>query len=95
MKNWKEILLDTPEMWPKETLIDLEEPFVDERGAIQMLVNTPIKNITLITSKKGALRANHYHKTDWHYMYTISGAFDYHYRPHGSNEDLKVEKFVK
>ena len=90
MKNWKEILLDTPEMWPKETLVDLEEPFVDERGAIQLLVNTPIKNITLITSKKGALRANHYHKTDWHYMYMLEGAADYYYRPAGSDDEPKI-----
>tara|TARA_B110000438_G_scaffold162964_1_gene156031 strand:- start:813 stop:1052 length:240 start_codon:yes stop_codon:yes gene_type:complete len=26
-------------------------------------------------------------------MYTISGSFDYYYRPHGSNDDPKLEKF--
>jgi len=27
-------------------------------------------------------------------MFTVSGSFDYHYKPHGSDEPLKVEKFV-
>ena len=28
-------------------------------------------------------------------MYTLSGAFDYYYRPHNSGQKPKVEKFVK
>ena len=62
----------------------------DDRGFIQMLVNTPIKNVTLIKSNKGAVRANHYHKTDWHYMYMFEGESDYYYRPAESQEDPKV-----
>lgn len=30
------------------------------------------------------MRANHYHKEDWHYCYFISGSADYYYRPVGS-----------
>ena len=26
-------------------------------------------------------------------MFTVSGSFDYHYRPHGSDEPIKLEKF--
>ncbi len=89
MKKWTEIMLDTEEMWPDEHIVDLEEPFEDERGFIQMLVNTPIKNVTLIKSNKGAIRANHYHKTDWHYMYMFEGQSDYYYRPAESKEEPK------
>ena len=89
MKNWTEIILDTPEMWPDEHIIELEEPFEDDRGFIQMLVNTPIKNVTLIKSNKGAIRANHYHKTDWHYMYMFEGQSDYYFRPAESKEEPK------
>ena len=90
MKNWMDIVIDSPDMWPDKHIIDLEPPFIDDRGVIQMLVNTPIKNITLIKSNKGALRANHYHKTDWHYMYMLDGEAEYHYRPHGSDDEPKV-----
>ena len=89
MKNWKEEVLDSPEMWPDEHIIELEEPFKDDRGFIQMLVNTPIKNVTLIQSNKGAVRANHYHITDWHYMYVLTGSFDYYFRPTGSDDELQ------
>jgi quercetin dioxygenase-like cupin family protein len=47
-----------------------------------------MKNILLISSKKGAVRSNHYHLTDWHYMYVLSGSFDYYYRPTNSDEEL-------
>lgn len=94
MFRFKNIHLDDETMWPNKTKIKLEKAFEDNRGYIQPLVNFPMKNLSLIFSKKGSVRSNHNHYTDWHYMYTISGAFDYHYRPHGSNEDLKVEKFV-
>ena len=89
MKNWTDIILDNPEMWPDGHIVELEEPFEDERGFIQMLVNTPIKNVTLIKLNKGAIRANHYHKTDWHYMYMFEGESDYYYRPAESNEEPK------
>ena len=49
---------------PKEVQIELEKPFVDERGEIQPLVDLPMKSCVLISSKKNTIRANHYHKTD-------------------------------
>ena len=87
MKNWTDIILDNPEMWPDGHIVELEEPFEDDRGFIQMLVNTPIKNVTLIKSNKGAIRANHYHKTDWHYCYVVSGKIEYFHRPTGSEDE--------
>ena len=70
--------------WPKEPLVPLEKPFIDVRGAIQPLVDEMMKSAVMIESKKGALRANHYHKTDWHYCYVISGTMEYFHRPTGS-----------
>ena len=93
MKDWKKIVIDSPAMWPQTTHVDLEEPFVDDRGYIQHLVNTPMKNIALITSVTGAVRANHYHLEDWHYMYMLDGESEYFYRPHGSDEAPKVVKW--
>ena len=90
MKSWKDVMLDEASMWPKEGRIELPSPHVDERGFIQCLVNFPMKNISLIASKKGTVRSNHYHVTDWHYMYVLSGSFDYYYRRTGSGEKPKV-----
>jgi len=88
MQKWENIHLDSEHMWPEAGLIKLDDPHIDERGSIQSLVNFPMKNISLITSKKGAVRSNHYHLTDWHYMYVLSGSFDYYYRPTNSDEEL-------
>lgn len=89
MKNWKNFKLDEQGMWPKTGLVELDAAHSDDRGSIQSLVNFPMKNIALITSKKGVVRSNHYHLTDWHYMYVLSGSFDYFYRPTNSDEELK------
>ena len=89
MTDWRTTVLDDPASWPKEPMVPLEDPHADGRGAIQSLLNFPAKNISLITSKKGTLRSNHYHRTDWHYMYVLSGSFDYYYRPTNSNEEPK------
>ena len=89
-ENWKDIKLDDPSSWPSEKRISLPKAHVDARGAIQPLVALPMKNASLIISKKGALRSNHYHKTDWHFMYVLDGSIDYYYRPTGSPEEPKV-----
>jgi len=92
MDDWKEIKLDDETMWPTEGIVALDAPHVDERGAIQSLVNLPMKNLSLISSRQGTIRSNHYHVTDWHYMYVLSGSFDYYYRPTGSGEAPKVRR---
>ena len=89
MEKWKNIKLDDESMWPKEGLVQLEPPHSDDRGKIQSLVNFPMKNLSLISSKKGVVRSNHYHLTDWHYMYVLSGSFDYYFRPTNSGQELQ------
>jgi quercetin dioxygenase-like cupin family protein len=79
----------TPEeraAWPQQVLVELEKPFVDARGSIQPLVDVPMESCVLITSKKGTVRANHYHQTDWHYCYVLEGEIEYYERPTGSTE---------
>jgi quercetin dioxygenase-like cupin family protein len=66
--------------------VQMIPPYADPRGYIQTLVNRPIRNVALITSAKGTVRSNHFHRTDWHYMYMISGAAYYYYRPTGSRQ---------
>lgn len=74
------------QQWPRDVLVSLESPFVDERGEIQPLVDVPMESCVLIHSKKGTLRANHYHQTDWHYCYVLSGTIEYYHRPHGGEQ---------
>jgi len=48
--------------------------FEDARGAIvDIIANEPVEYATLITSKKGAVRANHYHKDTFQFLYVLSG----------------------
>ena len=81
-------------LWPTSIIVDLPKPFSDERGTIQPLLDIDMKSSVLITSKSGSIRANHYHKTDWHYCYVLSGKIKYYHRPHG-NKDLPKEVTIK
>jgi quercetin dioxygenase-like cupin family protein len=85
----EKIFSDDPKDWPKDVRVTLENAHADDRGFIQSLVNLPTRNISLIFSEKGSVRSNHYHKTDWHYMYILSGSMDYYYRPNGDTGEIK------
>ena len=76
-------LRDDPKTWPKDPLVPLEAPFEDARGGIQPLLERMMRSAMLIESKKGTVRANHFHKTDWHYCYMVSGEMEYYERPAG------------
>lgn len=63
--------------------------FTDERGPMSYLTDSevkfPISEVFWIDSKKGAIRANHYHKKDQHVMYLVSGQLEY------ITKDMRVE----
>jgi quercetin dioxygenase-like cupin family protein len=75
--------------WPEEVLVPLDSPFQDMRGDIQNLVLRSMGSTAVITSKAGSIRANHRHKTDWHYSYVLSGSIKYYYRPADNKEEPK------
>lgn len=68
----------------QDVIVPLPAPFVDERGEIQNLAEGAFGSALVITSRTGAIRANHYHKTDYHYCWLQSGRVVYYYRPVGS-----------
>lgn len=72
-------------LWPKDVIVPLDIEFRDERGVIVPLVDLKMESAVLISSKKGSVRANHYHTTDWHFCYVVSGKIDYYHRPTGSD----------
>lgn len=71
--------------------------FIDERGEMSFIINNDIKvsSILLITSKKGAVRANHYHKKDGHYSYMLSGRMEYSWYDASSKNKKKKKMLVR
>lgn len=52
--------------------------FKDARGTISdILDDVPVNAITIITSKKGVSRGNHFHKKSVQYTYVVSGRIKY------------------
>ena len=84
MKSVRPIAEEERKSWPKGVIVELENPFTDARGRILPLVDLPMESCVLIESRKGSVRANHYHQTDWHFCYVLSGSIEYLHRPHGS-----------
>lgn len=66
-----------------QVMIPAPQPFVDERGTIQNLLEAPFGSALVITSVAGAVRGNHYHKTDYHYAWLQRGGLIYAHRPVG------------
>jgi quercetin dioxygenase-like cupin family protein len=64
-----------------ESIKHIEPAFSDERGEIHNLFEGHLEHVALITSKKGSVRANHYHKLDHQYIYLVSGAYESHCCP--------------
>ena len=62
---------------PLTPKVPVGNAFKDERGTIQNVLNRDIKAVSLITSKKGTERSNHWHKTDWHFLYVLQGKMKY------------------
>ena len=73
-------------------LVNLPENYKDERGFIQPLCDLDMKSASLIFSKNNTWRANHYHKSDWHFIYVIKGSFEYYFKK--TNSDEKVKKKI-
>ena len=56
----------------------LKAAFKDHRGAIlDILDDVDLNSVTLITNKKGAVRANHFHKKTVQYTFVLSGCVKY------------------
>ena len=61
-------------------LVPLRASFVDDRGEIKNLLDRPCGSVLIITSVAGAVRGNHYHKTDFHYSWLQRGGLIYYHR---------------
>ena len=63
--------------YPSEVQVPIDAPFVDERGEITNIWLGNSGSVTVITSKKGTDRANHWHSGDFHSSHIISGKIKY------------------
>lgn len=78
----------------KSTLFQNVERDADPRGRILSIVDETVQNVSIITCNAGAIRSNHWHRTDFHFMYVLKGEIDYFFKALDSDkvEYLKVEK---
>jgi dTDP-4-dehydrorhamnose 3,5-epimerase-like enzyme len=74
---------------PKKVKVKLSGFFIDKRGKILNIANILFRSCALIKSKKNSIRANHYHKKDWHYCYVLKGKIAYYHRKHGTKSKPK------
>lgn len=88
MNNKEYTDLVEEENFPKDPLVPLDEPFVNDAGAIQNLLNCKIGSVAIIHSVKGAERSNHWHKSNWHHLYVVSGMVKYYERDLNGSEFL-------
>ncbi|HII17018.1 TPA: cupin domain-containing protein [Candidatus Woesearchaeota archaeon] len=71
---------------PNEKVIKIKPAFEDGRGKISNIIeDSSISHVAIITSKKGSIRANHYHPEQIQYEFLISGRYE------SSSKDLKKE----
>ena len=71
-----------------------EKKFKDERGYLLKILDKGFSSCIEIFSKKGSIRANHYHKKDEHFCYILKGEilFFYRNRKKGSKLNYKIMK---
>lgn len=72
--------------YPDTPSVPVRMAFSDPRGAIYNVLLSPITSVARIVSAARAVRANHYHRTDWHYALVESGTVLYFERAIGSTE---------
>src|SRR5262245_15003734 len=80
-------------LYPDQVEVPLDAPFLNENGKIQNLLLERFTSAALIHSVAGSVRANHFHKTDWHYSYVVSGMVWYYWRPAGSRQQPQQARF--
>lgn len=73
------------------TVLDLDMAVVDTRGSIQNLLHERCGSAVLITGKKDTVRAQHWHRTDWHFCFVISGEIEYREAPLVGQETPDVD----
>ena len=65
--------------------------FRDERGYLLKILDKGFSSCIEIFSKKGSIRANHYHKKDEHFCYILKGEILFFYRNRKKSSKLNYK----
>lgn len=65
-------------------VIEKSPDYANKSGEITNLLLEPCNGVSVIKSYAGSRRSSHYHKTDSHWLYVLSGVMEYYERPVGS-----------
>lgn len=65
---------------PRFPILEIPQVFRDSRGAIFNIADGQLSDVAIIDSNANSIRANHYHKEDWHLSYILSGAAEYRFK---------------
>tara|TARA_Y100000590_G_scaffold386032_2_gene458543 strand:+ start:38 stop:463 length:426 start_codon:yes stop_codon:yes gene_type:complete len=68
----------------------LGKTFKDKRGWLKKILEGNFSSCIEVYSKKGSIRANHYHKKDKHFIYIIYGEILYFYKDRAKGAKTKV-----
>lgn len=69
--------------------------FKDERGYLLKILDKDFSSCIEIFSKKGSIRANHYHKKDEHFCYVLKGKILFFYRNKNKGAKLNYKVMKK
>ena len=69
--------------------------FRDKRGYLLKILDGNFSSSIEIFSKKGTIRANHYHKKDEHFCYILKGEILFFYRNRKKNSKLNYKVMKK
>ena len=69
--------------------------FRDERGYLLKILDKGFSSCIEIFSKKGSIRANHYHKKDEHFCYVLKGEILFFYRNRKKRSKLNYKVMKK
>lgn len=72
--------------FPTDCFVPLDDQWEDSRGVINNLLLEGCQSVAAIVSKRGSVRANHLHATDWHYAFVAAGSVLYFEREPSSTE---------
>ena len=75
----------TPDLPTVGGCVQLPQTWDSSAGKIQNLVEHACGGVGIIHSRKGSVRANHWHNEDWHYLYVVSGLIAYTEWPPGQH----------
>ena len=79
----------------KKFKFEIGKTFKDKRGWLKKILDGNFSSCIEVYSKKGSVRANHYHKKDKHFIYIISGEILYFRRDIKKNAKSKVALMKK